>query len=667
MYLLAVAGFIALPSNNQKVKFMDQIVWTPKSIKATQMAQFMQYVAKKYGINLEQYTDLHAWSTEQLASFWSTLTEYFEIHFDTPAQEILSTYDSMINAHWFAGAKLNYAAQLLRRDDETTAIISLDEQGNRIQLSYHQLRQQVAACAAGLKTAGVTAGDRVAAVMPNVSYTVIAFLATASLGAIWSSCSTDFGIQAAYDRLGQVEPKVLFVSDSHQYHGKIHDDLEKAQAITELMPTVTQVVVCPVLNQTQALLLFPKAIHWQQFIKPGAPLEFRSLPFNHPLYVLFSSGTTGKPKCITHGAGGVLLQHLKELGLHSNITATDNLFFYTTCGWMMWNWMVSVLSLGATMTLYEGSPTFPDAARLFKLIDDEQVTVFGTSAKFLSSVEKEQCIPKNHVSLASLRCILSTGSPLLPKNYDYVYQHIKSDIQLSSISGGTDIVSCFALGNPLVPIYRGELQSLGLGMQVEVFNAEGKSVREERGELMCTKPFPTMPLYFWNDPDRKAYHHAYFERFPGVWAHGDFAEITTHHGLIIYGRSDAVLNPGGVRIGTAEIYRQVEKIPEILDSIVIGQDWQDDVRVILFVKLRPGVLLDNALEATIRKTIRDNASPRHVPAKILTVPDIPRTINNKIVELAVRQVVRGQPVNNLDSLANPEALEAFKNRIELTS
>lgn len=389
------------------------------------------------------------------------------------------------------------------------------------------------------------------------------------------------------------------------------------------------------------------------------------MPFEHPVYIMFSSGTTGKPKCIIHGAGGTLLQHIKELGLHTDLHAKDNLCFYTTCGWMMWNWTVSALALGVTLTLYEGSPTYPESDRLFKLIADEQVTVFGTSAKFISSVEKAGVKPKEEFDLTHLRCILSTGSPLLPKNYDFVYEQIKDDVQLCSISGGTDIISCFALGNPMLPIYRGELQCLGLGMAVDVFDEEGHPVREERGELVCTAPFPSMPVGFWNDPERTAYQRAYFERFPGIWAHGDFAEITAHNGLIIYGRSDAVLNPGGVRIGTAEIYRQVEKIDEVVDSIVIGQDWQDDVRVVLFVKLRDSVKLTEELINKIRLTIRQNASPRHIPAKILQVEDIPRTISGKIVEVAVRQVVHGLPVNNLQSLANPNSLDYFKDREEL--
>lgn len=644
---------------------MTTVVWKPQNPQTSQMWQFMEFAAQKHNPQLKNYHELHAWSTQNPEQFWQDLADFFAINFDNTPAKILSSYDHMMDARWFDGARFNFAEQLLRRDDDYPAIISRDETEKRVVLSYRELRLQVAACAAGLKKAGVKPGDRVAGILPNVSYTVIAFLASASIGAIWSSCSTDFGANAALDRLGQVQPKVLFVCNGHYYNGKKHFEAEKIKQVSSMMASLNHVVVCPVISDPFAIEELSGGILWDDFLQPSAKLEFEKLPFAHPIYILFSSGTTGKPKCIIHGAGGTLLQHIKELGLHSDIRNTENLFFYTTCGWMMWNWMVSVLALGATLTLFEGSPTYPDANSLFELIESEKVTVFGTSAKFISAVEKSGVIPAQKHSLSTLRAILSTGSPLLPKNYDFVYQCIKSDVQLSSISGGTDIVSCFALGNPLLPIYRGELQCLGLGMAVEVFNEQGDSVERERGELVCTKPFPSMPVGFWNDPDKTLYRHAYFERFPKVWAHGDFAEITEHKGLIIYGRSDAILNPGGVRIGTAEIYREVEKIKEVVDSIVIGQPWDDDVRVVLFVKLHEGASLSEELQESIRKMIRANASPRHVPAKILQVNDIPRTISGKIVEVAVRQTVQGEPVNNLGSLANPEALEYFKNRKEL--
>lgn len=644
---------------------MNTVVWKPTDSGLSNMAHFMRFVEEHHQQKFSDYQQLHAWSVKTPALFWQALCEFYAIGFNNPASQVLNNYDEMINARWFSGASFNYAEKLLARDDDHPALISIDELNHRRVLSYHELKNEVSLCAAGLIHAGVKQGDRVAALMPNVAQTVIAFLATASIGAIWSSCSPDFGVNAAIDRLGQIEPKILFVADGHQYHGKTHDDFAKATHVSAMIPSLTHVVVCPVLHNGPDLSALPKAIGWDDFIKHDKALKFTSCPFDHPLYILFSSGTTGKPKCIIHGAGGVLLQHMKELGLHTDIKPHDNLFFYTTCGWMMWNWMVSVLALGATLTLYEGSPTFPDESRLFQLVDNEKISVFGTSAKFISAIEKAGINPSHQFKLDNLRCILSTGSPLLPKNYDFVYQQIKPQVQLSSISGGTDIVSCFALGNPLLPVYRGELQCLGLGMSVDVFDEQGLPIREARGELVCTKPFPSMPIGFWNDPDKQKYKNAYFERFPGVWAHGDYAEITSHHGLIIYGRSDAVLNPGGVRIGTAEIYRQVEKIPDVLDCVVIGQDWQDDIRIILFIKLREGLQLNEGLETSIRQIIRTNASPRHVPAKILQVPDIPRTINGKVVELAVRQIVHGEAIQNLQSLANPEALAFFKDRDEL--
>ena len=644
---------------------MNNKVWTPKQPKLSQMWRFMKFAGDNNQQDFSNYESLHRWSVDDSASFWQTLCDFFKINFDTPADQILNNYKDMLDAEWFSGARFNFAEKLLSRRDSHTALITLDENNKRTALSYEQLYQAVAECATGLKELGIQVGDRVAALMPNTSYTIIAMLATTSLGAIWSSCSPDFGAQAAIDRLGQIEPKALFICDGHQYSGKKHPGLEKIKLLSEAMPSLKQIIICPHIEEEIDTSILTKAIYWEKFIKPAKECQFTSLPFNHPIYILFSSGTTGKPKCIVHGAGGTLLQHVKELGLHSNLSSADNLLFYTTCGWMMWNWMVSGLALGVTLTLYEGSPTYPRSNRLFKVLEQENVTVFGTSAKFISAVEKDEVCPQKEFNLNHLRCILSTGSPLLPKNYDYVYNEIKADLQLSSISGGTDIVSCFALGNPILPVYRGELQCLGLGMKVEVYNEEGQSVSKTRGELVCTKPFPSMPVSFWNDPEKIAYKRAYFERFPGVWAHGDFAEVTQNNGLIIYGRSDAVLNPGGVRIGTAEIYRQVEKVTEVVDSIVIGQDWNDDIRIVLFVKLREGSTLNDELSEKIKKTIRQHASPRHVPAKILQVADIPRTISGKIVELAVRQIVHGQPVNNLQSLANPEALELFKNRKEL--
>ncbi len=646
---------------------MDTMVWQPKHPEKTRLWQFMRFAEHCYGKTFPTYQALHQWSILHPTEFWPTLCDFFKMTFTTPATEILNDYQHPLEARWFKGASFNFAQQLLQRQDDHPALVSIDENNHRRVLSYHELNQAVAACAQGLKDAGITPGDRVGAIMPNVNETIIAMLATSSLGAVWSSCSSDFGAQAAMDRLGQIEPKVLFMADGHQYAGKQFDARDKITAVYNGIPSLTTLVICPIIHSEPNLTTLPHAITWNQFLKPTKTCSFIPMPFDHPLYILFSSGTTGQPKCIVHGAGGTLLQHLKELGLHTNVDETDNVCFYTTCGWMMWNWMVSTLALGATLTIYEGSPTYPDAYRLFQLLDEEKITVFGTSAKFISSIEKLGAQPASRYSLNHLKTILATGSPLLPQNYDFVYQHLKPQVQLASMSGGTDIISCFALGNPMLPIYRGELQCLGLGMAVNVFNEQGQAVIAQQGELVCTKAFPSMPVGFWNDPDKKAYYHAYFSRFPGVWRHGDFAELTPRQGLIIYGRSDTVLNPGGVRIGTAEIYRQIETIPDIVDSVVIGQKWQDDVRVVLFVKLRDGMTLNDNLKITICNTLRQNASPRHVPAVILQVTDIPRTINGKVVELAVRQIVHGQTVNNLQSLANPEALEYFKHREELLS
>jgi len=643
---------------------MKQVEWKPKHPEASQLWKFMRFVESRQPIVFNNYQELHQWSVKKSALFWQYFCDFFNIHFDTKTHCVLNDYKTMLDARWFEGATFNFAEKLLSRNDDHIALISVDEKGQRQTLTYKALRQQVANCALGLKNVGIGVGDRVAAIMPNNASTIIAMLATTSLGAIWSSCSPDFGSKALFDRFDQIDPTLLFVCDGQIYQGKTHHALEKIRQLSELMPNLKAIVVSPVIDADIKSL--PKAIAWNDFLTPAASMEFVSLPFAHPVYILFSSGTTGKPKCMVHGAGGTLLQHIKELGLHTDLTPEDNLCFFTTCGWMMWNWSVSALALGATLTLYDGSPAYPNEGCLFNLIDNEKITIFGTSAKFISSVEQTQIKPRECFSLESLRLILSTGSPLLPQHYDFIYQHVKTDVQLSSISGGSDIISCFALGNPLLPVYRGELQCLGLGMSVEIFNDQGQPIKNERGELVCTKPFPSMPVFFWNDENKKQYHHAYFERFPDVWAHGDFAEITTDHGLIIFGRSDATLNPGGVRIGTAEIYRELTAIPSIIDSVVIGQDWQDDVRVILFVKLKDGITLSEELQQTIRQTIRTNASPRHVPAKIIQVADIPHTINGKTVEIAVRQAIQGEPINNLDSLANPEALEFFKNRVELS-
>jgi acetoacetyl-CoA synthetase len=571
-------------------------------------------------------------------------------------------------ARWFPDARLNFAENLLRLSGPETAIVALLENGERRAVSRDELCAEVARLAASLRACGVGPGDRVAGFLPNITETVVAMLAASSIGALWSSCSPDFGFSGVLDRFGQIRPKVLFAADGYFYSGKTIDCLPRVAEVAAAIDSVEQVVLVPVVGDGGAAEGIPGAVAWDDFLdRDAGPLTFERLPFDHPLYILYSSGTTGVPKCIVHGAGGTLLQHLKEHQLHVDLRAGDVFFYFTTCGWMMWNWLVSGLASGATLVLYDGSPFAGDGRVLLDAIDREGINVFGTSARYLAALEKAGHRPAESHDLGSLRAILSTGSPLSHESFEYVYRDFKADVCLSSISGGTDIISCFVGGCPILPVYSGEIQAPGLGMAVDVWDETGYPVRGEKGELVCTRPFPSCPVGFWNDADGSRFRAAYFDRWPGVWAHGDYAEITAHGGYIIHGRSDAVLNPGGVRIGTAEIYRQVERVEEVLDSVVIGQEWGDDVRVVLFVVLRPGVELDEDLVGRIRATIRANATPRHVPAKVLQVPDIPRTISGKIVELAVRNVVHGRPVKNTDALANPEALEYFSERPELAS
>jgi acetoacetyl-CoA synthetase len=575
---------------------------------------------------------------------------------------VLEEGERMPGARWFSGSRLNFAANLLRFRDDHTALVFVGEDGQRVTRSYRELCNEVARLARGLRTAGVGTGDRVAGFLPNIPETVAAMLATASIGAIWSSCSPDFGVEAVVDRFGQIAPKVLFTADGYRYNGKAHDSLGRMRDVRARLTGLDRVVVVPFLAGRLETAALPDAVSYAEFLGSDDQPELRleALPFQHPLYILYSSGTTGKPKCIVHGAGGTLIQHLKELILHTDLRRDDRIFYFTSCGWMMWNWLVSSLASGATVLLYDGSPFHPGPQRLLDIAEQEGMTVFGTSAKYLAALEKVGIRPRTSHRLATLRTILSTGSPLLPALYDYVYRDVSPDVQLSSISGGTDIISCFALGNPVLPVYRGELQSRGLGMKVEVFDENGHPVINRKGELVCTRPFPSMPLGFWNDPGQEKYRRAYFDRFPGVWAHGDYAEITAHDGMIIHGRSDAVLNPGGVRIGTAEIYRQVEQLPEVLESLAVGQEWEGDERVILFVCLRKGKVLDDVLVNRIKTVIRENTTSRHVPARVFQVADIPRTRNNKIAELAVRNVIHGRPVQNIEALSNPEALELFR-------
>lgn len=648
---------------------MNKIVWQPTNPENSRMWEFMRLISQKYSLSFANYQELHSWSIQNPALFWQAICDYFGLTFNSPPKKIINNYQHMIDARWFEGATFNFTEKILARNDLHPALISINETGTKSTLSYFELRHQVARCAGGLKKLGVTAEDRVAAVMPNVSFTIIAMLATASLGAIWSSCSSEFGAAAIIDRLGQIQPKILFIGDGHQYLGKEYSAAEKINEIVNSITSLTKIIICPIISKEINFQLKNKTFFksWDKLMEANHFWNWEPYPFAHPLYILYSSGTTGKPKCIVHSAGGTLIQHLKELGLHTDLKACDNLFFYTTCGWMMWNWMISSLALGATLTIYEGAPTYPNVYRLFEIIENENVSVFGTSAKYLTTIAKEDANPRKYYSLKKLRTILGTGSPLIEENYNYVAQFIKTDVQLSSISGGTDLISCFALGNPLLPVYEGELQCLGLGMAVEIYDDKGKAVKEQKGELVCTKAFPSMPIYFWQDSERKKYFATYFSHFPNVWTHGDFAKITTHNGLIIYGRSDLVLNPGGVRIGTAEIYRQIAKIPEILSSVVIGQNWQNDTRIVLFVQLKKGLVLDAELEEKIRTTIRYNASPRHVPTKILAVKDLPITLNGKIMEIAVIQAINGEEITNISSIANPASLAFFKNRKELQS
>ena len=636
----------------------------PNTVGDTRMAMFMQ--AMGHG----RYADLWQWSIDQPEVFWSKLWDFCGAVGDK-GQTVLRDGDRMPGARWFPEARLNYAENLLKNRDEGEALVFWGEDKVKRRLSRAELYAEVARFQRFLVDAGVGEGDRVAGYLPNLPETLIAMLAATSLGAIWSSASPDFGVQGVLDRFGQIEPKVLVCVDGYWYNGKPVDCLEKNAEVVARMPSLLRTVVVPYLDPAAGVGAVANAVSWCDLPTVAADAEVRitRVAFDHPLFIMFSSGTTGVPKCIVHCHGGALLQHLKEHQLHSDVRRGDRLFYFTTCGWMMWNWLVSGLACGATLLLYDGSPFAAKGTVLFDYAAAEKMTHFGTSAKFIDAAAKLGLTPGKTHDLAALRAMFSTGSPLSPEGFDWVYREIKQDILLASISGGTDIISCFVLGNPVLPVYRGEIQCRGLGMAVDVFDDEGKPVRSEKGELVCTKPFPVMPVGFWNDPDGARYRAAYFERFPNVWCHGDFSELTAHDGMIIYGRSDATLNPGGVRIGTAEIYRQVEQLPEILESLVIGQDWppgkNDDVRVVLFVKLQEGHALDAALIDRVKKQIRDNTTPRHVPAKVVQVQDIPRTKSGKIVELAVRNVVHAQPVKNVEALANPEALAFFRERPEL--
>ena len=648
---------------------MSEPLWQPShfGIANANLTAFRGRIGNEHGIDLPDYASLYRWSVENPESFWSLIWDEGEVIADCKGSILLEDGHRMPGARWFPRARLNFAENLLRSRDESDAILFWGEDKVRRRLSHRQLYDRVSQVAQALGALGVKQGDRVAGYLPNMPEAVIAMLATSSLGAIWSSCSPDFGVNGVVDRFGQIEPRVLFAAEGYFYKGRRIDCMDRIAQIQKHITSIEKVIVVPYSLDEFSLEGLENTVSLTDLIRTFPPTEirFKRLGFNHPLYVMFSSGTTGIPKCIVHGAGGTLLQHLKEHRLHSDIKPGDRIFYFTTCGWMMWNWLVSGLATGATLLLYDGSPFHPNPEILFDLAEAEAMTLFGTSAKYIDALHKTGLVPKQNHDLSKLRTLCSTGSPLTPEAFDFVYDGIKRDLCLASISGGTDIISCFALGNPILPVYRGELQCRGLGMRVEVWNDEGLPVRGQKGELVCTAPFPSMPLGFWDDPDGAKYHHAYFDRFPNVWCHGDYVELTEHDGMIFYGRSDAVLNPGGVRIGTAEIYRQVEQLDEVVESLVIGQEWENDIRVILFVQLRPALNLNATLIDRIKQQIRDNTTARHVPARILQVSDIPRTKSGKIVELAVRELVHGRSVKNQEALANPEALQHFTDREEL--
>ena len=656
-------------------------IWQPSAqrIAGTRLTKFAKTAGKRWNRRLASadYQALHAWSIDHPEEFWASVWEFGEVRGEM-GKTVVIDREKMPGAKWFPEARLNFAENLLCRRDDGDALVFWGEDKVKGRASHAELYRAVAQTAAALRAMGVVKGDRVAAYLPNLPAAVVAMLATASIGAIFSSASPDFGVQGVVDRFGQIEPKLLFACDGYLYNGKTIDCLGKVAEIAARMPSLERVVVVSYAGNASGgggdIAAVKHGVSLADFIAPFAgerEIRFERLPFDHPLYIMYSSGTTGVPKCIVHCAGGVLLQHIKEHQLQSDVHPDDRLFYFTTCGWMMWNWLVSALASGATLLLYDGSPFVGRGNILFDYADAEDMTHFGTSAKFIDAIAKIELKPRQTHKLEHVRAVFSTGSPLVAEGFDYVYASIKQNIQLASVSGGTDIISCFVIGNPNGPVHRGEIQCAGLGMAVDVFDDDRRPVRGEKGELVCTRSFPVMPIGFWQDTDGAKYHAAYFDRFDNIWCHGDFAEITAHGGFIIYGRSDATLNPGGVRIGTAEIYRQVEKLHEVVESIVVGQDWppgnRGDVRVVLFVKLREGLALDDALEKRIKAVIKDNTTPRHVPAKILQVADIPRTKSGKIVELAVRNVVHGEPVKNVEALANPEALEYFRARAELKS
>jgi len=647
---------------------MSKPLWEPSEqrIKGSNMYRFMQNVNQTQGINCTDYNELYQWSVENIEAFWTELWRFAGIKASKEYQRVIDDPTRMVGAQWFTESRLNFAENLLRYRDEETALIFRGEDTVRRSLTYKELYAATAKVAAALRQAGIVAGDRVVGFMPNMPEAIIAMLAATSIGAIWSSCSPDFGIKGVLDRFGQTRPRILFTADGYYFKGKAIDCLGKILKIIKEIPSIEKTIVVPYTRETPDISNLPGAINYLDFSSNDASkIEFAQLPFEHPLYIMYSSGTTGLPKCMVQSAGGVLLHQLKELLLHTDLKRDDTIFYFTTCGWMMWNWLTTSLAVGATLVLFDGNPFHPGPDALWRMAEEEKISVFGTSAGYIAALKNAGVKPGKQFDLSPLKALLSTGSPLSKEDFRFIYQEVKADLQLASISGGSDLNGCFALGNPMGPVYEGELQCRGLAMKVFAYDENGTPVVGTQGELVCTAPFPSMPIYFWDDQDGKKYHAAYFEGFPGAWTHGDFIEVTERGGLIMYGRSDATLNPGGVRIGTAEIYRIIEQMEEIEDSVVVGHKWQNDSRVILFVKMKSSYDLTDELQQRIRKNIRGNASPRHVPAKIIEVPDIPYTLNMKKVELAVQKMIHGREVKNKDALKNPESLDFFADIKEL--
>ncbi|OSQ35636.1 acetoacetate--CoA ligase [Thalassospira mesophila] len=642
---------------------MTDILWQPgpERVKNANVTRFREWINGRNNLQLNDFVELYDWSVREMEKFWPELIEYAGLKAESWGDVVLENPHQMPGAQFFPKARLNFAQNLLRRDDQGDALVFWGEDKVKTRMSWCDLNIAVSRFSQALRAQGIKKGDRVCGYMPNMPETIVAMLATAAIGATWSSASPDFGVQGVEDRFGQIEPKVMITVDGYYYNGKSHDIRAKVKDVVDRIPSLEAVVIVTYAFDGENNTGIRNAVSYGEFTGryDAEKIEFEQVEFNHPLYVMFSSGTTGKPKCIIHGTGGTLLKQVSEHLMHCDVLPGDRVFYFTTCGWMMWNWLVGGLAAEATLLLYDGSPFYPNGNILFDYADAEGMTLFGTSAKYIDALAKAELKPIQTHNLSSVRAMTSTGSPLAPESFDYVYKDIKHDIHLASISGGTDIMGCFVLASPVLPVKRGVIQTRALGVAVNVYDDNAKPVLNQKGELVCTAPFPSMPVGFWNDPDGSRYHDAYFDRFPNIWCHGDYVELDDDGGMIIYGRSDATLNPGGVRIGTAEIYRQVELLPEIQESIVIGQEWDNDVRVVLFVVLKPGNSLDDALCDRIRQQIRNNCTPRHVPAKIVAVDDIPRTKSGKITELAVRDVVHGRKVKNQEALANPEALDLY--------